>query len=440
MDNLDKLLEKLKVSTLKFEESTKTNFLGEERRVVNLFVPKARDNEEFVVNESNRLLPYLIDSEFENYRFIKGFEAIWSEPLKCIECGITVDSVISRNLLKTIDKLLNPSENIDIDELQEQLSEDRNGGDKELKRIIIANIKGIEISIGFCTKEYAVFRALKLRTTFVERIMEREYTLQIKNTDVKNHDEAMMRLLKISNSLFFHLTFYLDVSFNIKTARERRIRKVIEDETLGIFGSTVFKYEYDNEAVSLFLHGKNTNELPLYQFLSFYQTIEYYFTIFSNKEAKIKVKRVLKNPKFDPNNEMDLSKVISLIQTSRSGEIGDERSQLKATVKNCIDSEMLREFIFNNQDIYNYFKGKDSKKISSCNINITSKNSDIIEEVCERLYDIRCKIVHKKANGGDGQVILPYSLEIINLKNDIKLLEFIAKQVLLENSKKFEVE
>ena len=73
-------------------------------------------------------------------------------------------------------------------------------------------------------------------------------------------------------------------------------------------------------------------------------------------------------------------------------------------------------------------------------IGLRYTNSDIIEETCVRVYDIRCKIVHKKANGKDGEVILPYSLDIENLKNDIRLIEFIAKQVLLENSKKFEAD
>ena len=196
-----------------------------------------------------------------------------------------------------------------------------------------------------------------------------------------------------------------------------RHRLKVEEVQSPLTNSVILKYEYDNEPMSLYLHGKSSSDLPLNQFLSFYQTIEYYFPNYSNVEAKQRIKRLLKDPLFDPNNDTKLTKILSIVQANRNGEIGDERSQLKATVKHCIEDTELREFILDNEDRKEYFEKNQGKKLSACKINVKGRDNDIVNEVCERIYDIRCRIVHKKANGYDGELILPYSSEIKYIKN-----------------------
>lgn len=47
---------------------------------------------------------------------------------------------------------------------------------------------------------------------------------------------------------------------------------------------------------------------------------------------------------------------------------------------------------------------------------ISMANSDLLGQVTDRLYRLRCRIVHTKAEGGPGEieeVLLPYSAEAI---------------------------
>ncbi|WP_338777476.1 hypothetical protein [Metabacillus sp. FJAT-52054] len=408
-------------------------------------VPKEREGEELSISEKNINIDVITNTNFEKFRLIKGFEGIWSKDLKCIECEIETGAPFTRNLLTVLHKLL-AEDNIekpinDVDEIQIQENELDEENESNISKVRVYISNNIEVYFGYCSKEFSIFSSLKSMMP-LERMMNRVITLQIKGINVNSHEEALQYLLKISNSLFFQFSHYLYFPMKLRNERlnrrDRLKHRMKTDEVqASLSNSVILKYEYDNEPMSLYIHGRNSSDLPLNQFLSFYQTIEYYFPIYSNIEAKQKIKRLLKDPLFDPNNDTKLTKILSIVQANRSGEIGDERSQLKATVKNCVEDIDLREFILDNDERKEYFEKNNGKKLSACTINAKGKSNDIINEVCERIYDIRCRIVHKKANGYEGELILPYSPEIKQIIHDINLVEFVAQKVLIDNSSPF---
>lgn len=431
-----------RIENVGWEIETKISQLTHNKRLI-FYVPKEREREELSISEVNKDMDVIFDTSFEKYRYIKGFEGIWSKDLKCIECEIETGLPFStpRNLLSFLDKLF-ANDRIkepinDVDEIQENEIDEEN--EFNISKVNVYYLNNIEVNVGYCSKEFAVFSSLKSMTP-IDRMMNRLVTLQIRGIDVSTHEEALQYLLKISNSLLFQINHYSYSPMKLRNERinrrERARQRLKADEVQSpLTNSAILKYEYDNEPMSLYMHGKSSSDIPLNSFLSFYQTIEYYFPIYSNAEAKQRIKRLLKDPHFDPNNDTKLTKILSIVQANRSGEIGDERSQLKATVKHCIEDTELREFILDNEERKEYFEKNNGKKLSACIINLKVKNNDIVNEVCERIYDIRCRIVHKKANGYDGELILPYSSEIKNIKHDISLVEFVAQKVLIDNSR-----
>ncbi|MEY9867271.1 hypothetical protein ABIE66_002650 [Peribacillus sp. B2I2] len=440
MSVFEGLINKIKSVNWEFETKESQSQMRDMKWLI-FNVPKEREQEKLSISDGNKQINEIFDTNFEKYRLIKGFEGIWSKDLKSIECEIETGVPFSRNLLSVLDKLLaedTTKESIsDVDEIQDNEIDEENESSISMVRVYTSN--NIEVNFGYCSKELAVFSSLKSMVS-LDRMMGRVITLQIKGIDVSTHEEALQYLLKISNSLFFQISHYLYFPMKLRNERINRRDRVrhhlkVDEFQSPLSNSVILKYEYDNEPMSLYIHGRNSSDLPLNQFLSFYQTIEYYFPIYSNIEAKQKIKRLLKDPLFDPNNDTKLTKILSIVQANRSGEIGDERSQLKATVKHCIEDMDLREFILENVERKEYFEKNNGKKLSACTINVKGKNNDIVNEVCERIYDIRCRIVHKKANGYDGEMILPYSSENKYIKHDINLVEFVAQKVLIDNSR-----
>lgn len=57
------------------------------------------------------------------------------------------------------------------------------------------------------------------------------------------------------------------------------------------------------------------------------------------------------------------------------------------------------------------------------------------QEVADRMYEIRCRIVHTKGSEGEMELLLPFSTEAKRLGYDIELIEFIARKVIVAASR-----
>ena len=59
-----------------------------------------------------------------------------------------------------------------------------------------------------------------------------------------------------------------------------------------------------------------------------------------------------------------------------------------------------------------------------------------MEQTSERVYDIRCKVVHTKNSDGREreEMILPFTKEADLLLDDVELVRFLARRVLIASS------
>jgi hypothetical protein len=176
--------------------------------------------------------------------------------------------------------------------------------------------------------------------------------------------------------------------------------------------------------------------MPLLQFLAYYQILEFYFPIFSQKEAHQKIKNIIKDPRFNPNKETDITKILTCISNNKTfSGYGSELDQLKATISSCVSDDEIRDLIMNNKELLTYFKDKKYKTLAPKNLSLASITSDIILECAERIYQIRCRVVHTKSSENNYELLLPSSPELKYLQYDIILLEAIAKKVLISSSR-----
>jgi hypothetical protein len=216
--------------------------------------------------------------------------------------------------------------------------------------------------------------------------------------------------------------------------RERR-RRVISRTRRQATEAASIQYprsEYDAAAISLYWYARSARGMPLLQFLAFYQVIEFYYPRYSHVEARKKLSALLKDPTFRGDRDDHVDRLIAAILVSRSGAIGDERSQLRAVVNQCLGENDIRDFITSDAERETHFSEK-SRKQRYHKIPIQNKSLDLRNDVADRIYDIRCKIVHTKDNIRDGEVemILPFTMEADYLMFDIDIVQFVAKSVLI---------
>lgn len=262
-------------------------------------------------------------------------------------------------------------------------------------------------------------------------------TLKLYGVTIQTHDAALSLLKKTAGAIFFQIDLLSDVTFQLErhTSAFGR-RQSIKKENV----AAELQYprtEFDDAPLSLYWYARSASGMPLLQFLAFYQVIEFYFTTYSQAEAHRRMKAILKDPTFRADRDSDIARLLTSVKLSRAGGLGDERSQLRATIAECIEPEALRHFLAEYPDRKEYYSK--SKASPYHIIPLRNEAADLRPDVADRIYDIRCKIVHTKndARDGDVELLLPFTAEADQLSFDIELVQFLARSVLMAGSLPF---
>lgn len=251
----------------------------------------------------------------------------------------------------------------------------------------------------------------------------------------KRMDDLLKEIRSYSDNIMMQIDGLSGVTFLLQRSRRTtRKSKQHSSDVPPVINYPVSKYNHD--AIALYWYAKSARDMPLLRFLAFYQCIEYYFPRYSTVEARKRVSSILKSPTFHPFNDDDIDRIVSSVRSSKSGGVGDERSQLRAVLSECLGADEVRHFIESDAERKDYFSGK-AKGRKYHKIPIENKSADLRDDVSDRIYDIRCKIVHTKSgfdDGGGVQMIIPFSEDADYLDKDIELVEFVAKCVLVYSS------
>ena len=421
-----KLLEKLNDAGIEIQEIER-EFLNDDDTIeivkedIAKF-PCARDFVTLRFNDRIDKKDYL-KSNFEQFKFIKDYEAIWSPKLKVIECEI-----------KPVSRMGMPSHYL-LKRIARAMDEDTEGIDESSRFEFEKSENGLSISIGGASLDYAILSFLKHRQPRFEWARRRP-TLRIENIDISRHDKALRILEKLGNSVLFKLDLTANIGFKLTEDREIRrsfFRRKKQEHELD---RTFPLYEYDNEPMSLYWYARSATDMPLLQFLALYQILEFYFPIFSQKDAHYQIKNLIKDPRFNPNKDSDITKVLSAISQNKNQlGFGSELEQLKSTLKGCITNQELRETLENDSDMIDFFKDKKASSLSTKKLNVGNETADLVSECAERIYEIRCRVVHTKASDKNYDLLLPSSPELKHLYYDISILDLIAKKVLVSTSR-----
>jgi len=361
---------------------------GREKRIVNIW-----DQNDLVVLEG---------IEFEKFTFISKLQAICNYEKGTIECAVQAAGN-SRSLPTLYKRLFGVS-----------IRDARKNGAK-----IVAAVEDGEptVELGISTAEFDAIVSRGPSTL----------TLKIGGLNVRQHDDAFNYLTIVANSLLFQLDMISDLPLVLKRVVGNRKKSPVSETVPAL---NFPKVEFDSAPLSLYWYGRSAVGMPLLQYLAFYQVIEFYFPRYSQSEAHRKLKSVLKDPTFRSDKDSDVAKLLAAIHVSKSGAFGDERSQLRAVLDECTFSDDIKQFVTEDDERSAFFNAK--AKASYQKINVLSED-DVRADVSRRIYEIRCKIVHTKADARDIEVkmLLPFSSEADQLRFDIELIQYVAQKVLI---------
>jgi len=190
---------------------------------------------------------------------------------------------------------------------------------------------------------------------------------------------------------------------------------------------------FPHPPVTLYQAGLDRRIPPLLRYWSLYQVLEYFFPKYSEANRLQAVKQIVLSPTFDPHNDEELLRVIMATET-RADRQG-EREQLNLCLKGITQKEVVVEVIVDLglKDAL-VKKGGPSEKA------VHTEDPELLAQLSDRIYDIRCKIVHSKSSGpGDaGPGLLPGTSDDLLVRPELPLLEFLAERALIASSEKFD--
>lgn len=361
----------------------------------------------------------LLNSDFEKCVFIEGYEGA----ICCYVDG-SVEAVVD-SIGPEVNKalILCRLTGKDYGEVAKNI---KAGKDIRLE-LVKGGDKGVRVSIGNPSN------TLLAMVNYIEE--EEVLSVRIEGLQITKNTEAVEQLRQVTDSLFFELRRKRKVSLSISrryeietsawTTRPRK-RSRIESE-IGFP-----RYKYDKEPSELYWHAVSAYKMPLLQYLAYYQILEYYFMKYSMLGAKREIANRLKDPEFNVDDDNDILEIVKCVE-AKLGRYLRESDQLSDIIRECVSEKDLVSDV-SSEPFKEYFK-KEYKIVSQCRIIAENKEKDIQEQLADRIYDIRCRIVHTKEDDRRGR-IMPFTKEEVLIRRfELPMIENLANKVLIANSK-----
>jgi hypothetical protein len=401
---LTMLEERCKSAKIDFTDESDPGLLDVEVKVA---IPCGRNTREISLTFLDDLIDFL-KIRFEDYSFIGKFSAIVSYQTGVIEAPLSMPNALQRTKNQFVNRLLTDRSS-------------RGTPIRRRERIISAPTEDNPMTI-------SIMRTSPTAEMICQPSGDLNLSLTIKNSEITTQEAALNLLQEVANSLFFSLDVQSGLYVSLIREESRSRRQAPLRENVDIVFS---RRDHDRAPMELYWYARSATNMPLLQFLAYYQVVEYYYSTFSNFDITRRLQSIIKHPAFRVENDSDIERIISTVKT-RGGNNSSEKEQLKATLRECLDDSALPSFFTENSERGAFFATK-NKGITSKSINLQNKNVELYAQVAERIYDIRCKIVHIKGDDNDGEVelLLPYSTEAEKLSYDIELMRFLAQQVMI---------
>jgi hypothetical protein len=253
-------------------------------------------------------------------------------------------------------------------------------------------------------------------------------TIKLEGFATATHDEALAVLERYANAMLFEL----DVLYGVPATLVRKrplVRRTNHERAEHEPRFPVNKYA--QEALALYQYARTANGLPLLEYLAYYQSLEFFFPIFAREQTVKSLRTAILSPRFNPTDDAAVNRLINLAAPAVRAGLA-EREQLRATVRACVENDELRDLIQSSEMHNEHFCSKKQVIRGVSAIRLDGDQSDLRDQVADRIYAIRCRVVHTKQDGGGpgDELLLPSSSETESLRIDIELVRLVAQRAL----------
>jgi hypothetical protein len=260
------------------------------------------------------------------------------------------------------------------------------------------------------------------------------------------HDEALKLLEEVGQAILFELDLQRGMALcfskisqitrairtELAAGQPKEIRVIyIPEANSGV--QLLPDKVYPPGPLALYWHARSAAGMPLIQYLASYQVLEYYFRECYEREIMDHIREELAAGGVTEISDVHVRQIIRI---ARAGgrQFGTERDQLRATIRRYVANTSLKEYLSDGSR-QDFFTGE-PLIIGVPKIDLGNNSADLRDQVSARIYNLRCRIVHAKSGSQDpsSEPILPFSPDAEALALDIKLIQYLARNVLISSA------
>lgn len=251
---------------------------------------------------------------------------------------------------------------------------------------------------------------------FVERQISKDELIAL----AESASNALLYEFDVRNGLIFALT-RRDPPEGYRLSRARRRQRAEKA-----------RYPLTNirpEVAALFNFASSATGNPPLSFLSYYQALEYFIPAAVRRSSISSLRREFRDPFFDPSNDDSLLRLLGIAERSATS---SEAVQFRTLITDSVRPDSISSFL--EKDWGDHFTRKGPIE-GVAHLDPRNQKS-ILEQVADRIYQIRNRIVHAKDDPkyGEARVLLPESLEADSLWPDVELVRLLATEVVMDLS------
>lgn len=413
--DLDLLIKRADAAGIDYEVRS-LNVASPENRAkyVVLSFPNGRQTRPITI--PTRLFGKVLETEFENLKFLGDYEALVNVRSGQIECQVTVGGLANNLIISRMIRGIPGSQTVSGSELRAHDTDfSRDAPSADRWRLMVKD-NGVSIEISPATPEF-------------EALMQGGVTIKLDGVTSLTHDESVEALERYAGAMLFDLDLVYGHSIQLSKRRRlsRRRRPVLSSRP-----PKFPQNRYARQALELYQYGREAEGLPLLEYLAYYQSLEFFFPFFAREQTVNMFRSQLLNPAFDAADDGAVNRLISLAAPAARGFMA-EREQLRATIRACMTDSDILDFMKSTKELMDHFCAPKQVIKDVGVIQVRGSQVDLRDQVSDRIYSIRCRIVHAKQDGGGNseEVLLPSSAEAANLQGDIELLRLVAQRALV---------
>ena len=266
----------------------------------------------------------------------------------------------------------------------------------------------------------------------INRIM----TIRIYNIKGRNIEEAEQISSSYIEDCMFQMSYLKDFPFRILENwpwhQDASMREpFIYDDSRSVNKHPLPRARYSSDLIRFYQLGVSS-DIPVLQFLTFYQVLEYYFVRVSDEKLYKRMASRINNPNFSAIPERLDSLIQDVINHRKTS---DETEMLKGVIEQYVNENEIVNFI----KAYEKYLGEKiytkKRKRFGVELEVKLDRGHVIGNVSKVVKTIRNALVHSSDHHERTERHVPFSESTKIVRDEIPLVRFLAERVIIGSAK-----